>query len=56
MNEEKRSQLACLLMEIGISEINNEINRFLSKKDKENALRLCKVNRAIDTILEYLEK
>lgn len=56
MNEEKRNELKAMLVELSLKETHNELNRFMNKKDKKNALKLSKVEDAITTLLEYLEK
>ena len=56
LDEEKRNQLSCLLVDLSLKETRHELNRYLEKKDKENGTILCKVEDAITTLLEYLER
>ena len=56
MDEKRRRELKALLMELDVHEAFHEMNRYLDKKDEENALMMIKVEDAITTLLDYLDR
>ncbi len=56
MDSKRRKQLQALLLELDVHETFHEMNRYLDKKDEENALMMIKVEDAITTLLDYLDR
>ena len=56
MDSKRRKQLQALLLELDVHEAFHEMNRYLDKKDEENALMMIKVEDAITTLLDYLDR
>lgn len=56
MDSKKRKRLQALLLELSVKETQHEVDRYWGKKDEENALRVLKVEEAITTLLDYLDR
>ena len=55
MQEEKKSQLIALLIELDMKELHNELNYHMDNKNKEDGLRVLNAINAVDTVIKYLE-